>query len=369
MPDKLDIEEKVKEIVKVLSKSNCGKCGFDTCEKWARAVAEGKASSSSCQEDPSVSDKIYEIDGMGWWLGKPTLIKVGPTSFSRFHSVNYLYEKPNELWKCFDFKHSFETRGRFAGKNTNPGFYFGIGRKAMIAELLYYDKELEKQCTTNCDISEVLSVAQRLGRDLCVIEARGVATDVCDLTEPKEIAEVFRQAFPSKYKNKWGKLHKMDLLEMVVSQEKTGNLGLDIIGRYLFNFGASAVRFPSARAVAQPWEWKDWTHLDRMRKMPKSWFGVELEMRLLIEEIQEQYSNIVFFRPATVLSALRDYRIIYANSTKEPDFVPNPFYGRSQKEIYAVVASQGGLTREEEDEFIKKNQQEIIFVLFSRHHP
>lgn len=296
---------------------------------------------------------------MGWWLGKPTLIRVGPTLFSRFHRVKYVYEKPNELWKCFDFMHSLQTQGRFAGKLMNPGFYFGIGRKAAISEILYYDKELQEQCTKNPDISEVLSVAQSLGRDLCLVEARGVATKVCDLTEPKEIAEVFRQAFPRAYKNKWGKVPEASLVEMVVSQERAGNVALSIIGQYLFNFGASGVRFPSARAVARPWKWENWTHLDRMRKMHTSWFGVDLEMMMLTEEIRRQYSNIVFFRPATILSAFKDYRIIYADGPKKPPFLLNPFYRCSQEKIYAAIANQGGLTKDEEDELVEESQEEV----------
>lgn len=349
----------MEEILEILPKSNCGKCGFDTCEKFARAVAEEKASSSGCQEDPSVRDKIYEIDGMGWWLGKPTLIKVGPTVFSRFHSVKYVYEKPSELWKCFDFMHSLKTQGRFAGKHINPGFYFGIGRKVAISEMLYHDKKLQEQCTKNPDISEVLSVARSLGCNLCLVEARGVATNVCDLTEPKEIAEVFRQGFPRACKNKWGKFHKMSLLEMIVSQERAGNVALSIIGQYLSDFGASAVRFPSARAVARPWKSEDWTHLDRMQKMPRSWFGVDLEMMMLIEEIRQEYSNIVFFRPAAILSALEGYRIIYVDGPKKPPFLLNPFYHCSQEKIYTGIAHQGGLTKDEEDELVEKSQEEV----------
>jgi len=43
MSDRGDIKEKVKKIVKVLPELNCGKCGFDNCGKFARAVAEEKA--------------------------------------------------------------------------------------------------------------------------------------------------------------------------------------------------------------------------------------------------------------------------------------------------------------------------------------
>ena len=43
MPDRRDIKEKVKKIVKVLPELNCGKCGFDNCGKFARAVVEERA--------------------------------------------------------------------------------------------------------------------------------------------------------------------------------------------------------------------------------------------------------------------------------------------------------------------------------------
>ena len=38
-----DIKEKVKKMVKVLPQLNYGKCGFDSCGKFARAAAEEKA--------------------------------------------------------------------------------------------------------------------------------------------------------------------------------------------------------------------------------------------------------------------------------------------------------------------------------------
>jgi len=59
------LEEKVKKIVKVLPKLNCGKCGFDNCGKFARAVAKEKASCYGCVSGgPLVANKVCEIMGV-----------------------------------------------------------------------------------------------------------------------------------------------------------------------------------------------------------------------------------------------------------------------------------------------------------------
>ncbi|MCD6472029.1 hypothetical protein J7K55_02750 [Candidatus Aerophobetes bacterium] len=62
MPDRGDVKEKVKKIVKVLPELNCGKCGFDNCGKFARAVAEERAPCYGCVSGgPSVANKVCEI--------------------------------------------------------------------------------------------------------------------------------------------------------------------------------------------------------------------------------------------------------------------------------------------------------------------
>ena len=57
-------KEKIREIYEVLPKLNCGFCGFGTCGKFARAVAEGRASPFDCRQNPWSGYKISEIVGM-----------------------------------------------------------------------------------------------------------------------------------------------------------------------------------------------------------------------------------------------------------------------------------------------------------------
>jgi len=59
----LSSKEKIKEIYEVLPKLNCGFCGLGSCGQFARAVAEGKASPFSCQQNLWVGYKISEIIG------------------------------------------------------------------------------------------------------------------------------------------------------------------------------------------------------------------------------------------------------------------------------------------------------------------
>ena len=56
--------EKVKEIIKVLPLKNCGKCGHETCGKFAQAVVSGEASPSGCRQDRSSGNAIRKILGI-----------------------------------------------------------------------------------------------------------------------------------------------------------------------------------------------------------------------------------------------------------------------------------------------------------------
>ena len=65
MSDRGDVKEKVKKIVKVLPELNCGKCGFNNCGKFARAVAEERAPCYGCVSGgPSIANKVCEIMGV-----------------------------------------------------------------------------------------------------------------------------------------------------------------------------------------------------------------------------------------------------------------------------------------------------------------
>ena len=55
--------EKIKRIYETLPKMNCGLCGFESCAKFARAVAEGKASPFGCRQDPGAGYAIGRIVG------------------------------------------------------------------------------------------------------------------------------------------------------------------------------------------------------------------------------------------------------------------------------------------------------------------
>jgi Na+-translocating ferredoxin:NAD+ oxidoreductase RNF subunit RnfB len=48
----LSNKDKIKRIYETLPKMNCGLCGFGSCAKFARAVAEEKASPFACRQDP-----------------------------------------------------------------------------------------------------------------------------------------------------------------------------------------------------------------------------------------------------------------------------------------------------------------------------
>jgi hypothetical protein len=55
--------EKTKRICEALPKMDCGLCGFDSCAKYARAVAMGKASPFGCRQDLWAGYAISRIVG------------------------------------------------------------------------------------------------------------------------------------------------------------------------------------------------------------------------------------------------------------------------------------------------------------------
>jgi len=57
-------KEKIRQIYEALPKVNCGLCGFGSCGRFARAVAEGRASPFGCRQNPWSGYKISEIIGI-----------------------------------------------------------------------------------------------------------------------------------------------------------------------------------------------------------------------------------------------------------------------------------------------------------------
>src|SRR3989304_3944665 len=64
MTEEKSKREKVREVVDLLPKENCGKCGFENCGKFALAVVEGEASPSGCHNNPSVGRSISKVLGV-----------------------------------------------------------------------------------------------------------------------------------------------------------------------------------------------------------------------------------------------------------------------------------------------------------------
>ena len=56
--------EKMRQIIKVLPKLNCGFCGFGNCGNYAKALVEGRAMPGLCIGGPLVAQKICDITGM-----------------------------------------------------------------------------------------------------------------------------------------------------------------------------------------------------------------------------------------------------------------------------------------------------------------
>jgi len=117
MPDRGDVKEKTKKIVKVLPELNCGKCGFDNCGKFAKAVSEERALCYGCiSGGSSVANKVCEIMGMG----VPGIAKI-PVSYPGF-------SQPGIASGGMDRGQGRDI-GRGQGIKRGPGSGKGFGRR------------------------------------------------------------------------------------------------------------------------------------------------------------------------------------------------------------------------------------------------
>lgn len=117
MPNRGDVKEKTKKMVKVLPELNCGKCGFDNCGKFAKAVAEERAPCYGCVSGgPSVANKVCEIMG----ARVPGIAKT-PADYHEFPQPGIAGGKMNR------------GRGRGLGRSQGirraPGSGKGFGRR------------------------------------------------------------------------------------------------------------------------------------------------------------------------------------------------------------------------------------------------
>ena len=56
-----DTKDRIRRIYQALPQLNCGQCGYGSCGRFARAVAEGEASPFGCRQDPAVGYRIRQV--------------------------------------------------------------------------------------------------------------------------------------------------------------------------------------------------------------------------------------------------------------------------------------------------------------------
>lgn len=79
MPEEKTNVQKAREIVALLPKENCGKCGFENCGRFALAVIEGSASPFGCHHNPGAGYEICKV------LGREVPEDAGVLAGSRGH--------------------------------------------------------------------------------------------------------------------------------------------------------------------------------------------------------------------------------------------------------------------------------------------
>lgn len=57
-------KDNIKKIYESLPQIDCGLCGYNNCEQFARAVAEKRASPFGCRQNPVLGYRLSEIVGV-----------------------------------------------------------------------------------------------------------------------------------------------------------------------------------------------------------------------------------------------------------------------------------------------------------------
>jgi Na+-translocating ferredoxin:NAD+ oxidoreductase RNF subunit RnfB len=93
----VDKLQKMREIVKVLPKLNCGFCGFGNCGDYAKALVEGKASPGFCIGGPLVTQKICDIMGLKYPAMPQELWALRQRQGELAHQLDNLERRVKEL--------------------------------------------------------------------------------------------------------------------------------------------------------------------------------------------------------------------------------------------------------------------------------
>ncbi len=124
--------DKIRQIYDTLPQLNCGLCGFDNCGKFAKAVAEGRASPFGCRQDPWAGYRISEITGT-----KAPLFAQGTRLHASLGSlsseVSQLSERVDDILERINSLERKEAIGMPRGDGTGPagrgpGTGRGLGR-------------------------------------------------------------------------------------------------------------------------------------------------------------------------------------------------------------------------------------------------
>jgi Na+-translocating ferredoxin:NAD+ oxidoreductase RNF subunit RnfB len=62
--DQNSLSAKLKEIIALLPRKNCGKCGFVNCASFGQALVESRAQPFGCRQDPNNGYAICRILGI-----------------------------------------------------------------------------------------------------------------------------------------------------------------------------------------------------------------------------------------------------------------------------------------------------------------
>ncbi|MEE8419281.1 MAG: (Fe-S)-binding protein [Dehalococcoidales bacterium] len=123
MVDEKSKGEKLKTVVSLLPKKNCGKCGFENCGRFAVAVVEEKTSPFGCHSNPPAGYQISRVLG----IEVPENVNL-----PRGHSAKHKSKRGSShvhSWDRSQFRHAAGHHGHKTGQSKTRSNHRQRGRR------------------------------------------------------------------------------------------------------------------------------------------------------------------------------------------------------------------------------------------------
>lgn len=110
--DEKSTSEKIKTVVSLLPKKNCGKCGFENCGRFAVTVVEGKTSPFGCHSNPAAGYEISRVLG----IEIPENLNLATSHSSSGRSTRHINKQGRRHGHSWDRSHLRHASGHHGHK-------------------------------------------------------------------------------------------------------------------------------------------------------------------------------------------------------------------------------------------------------------